>query len=196
MWHGSSTLVRARADEVPGLALAAELSLGPLPAPPRSAGSAGLDKSFRFTTEGTAAAAAAAAARVAGGLALEPRPSTVQGRTTFAYNRPSLSRSRPRSRPALRASQEGRRSPVRERESDRLKRLARNKLMQQLRARKREARFSRDQAVVMEMKATTDVSTAGVLSGSERRSMDGVSLSTESKGREVLSLAKKWGFAL
>ena len=37
MWHGSSTLVRTRADEVPGLTLAAELSLGPLPAPPRSA---------------------------------------------------------------------------------------------------------------------------------------------------------------
>ena len=59
-------------------------------------GSAGLDKSFRFTTEGTAAAAAAAAARVAGGLALEPRPSTHQGRTTFAYNQPS--RLRPASR--------------------------------------------------------------------------------------------------
>ena len=173
-WHGSSTRIRERADDVPGLVVAAELSLGPLPAPPRSAGSAGLSKSFKFTANGTAVAAAASAARLAGGLALEPRPSTHQGRTTFLYNKPSISR--------VRASSKSRgKSPVRQREAERLKMLARSKLIRQLQARKRQAKFAHGDVPTPSRQKANHMTTGSA---------------QESKGKEVQSLAEKWGFAL
>ena len=82
--------------------------------------------------------------------------------------------------------------------------------MQQLRARKREAKFSRDPATTMDttmgMTSTVDASSpssiAGVFAGPDRRRKGGTGVgskdrrSPEGKGKEVLSLAKKWGFAL